>query len=1846
MFPSRAGASTLIRSLGQSGKPVQQLDQLWKSRLATLVTNLAEGMPEYLEIASLADQIRQDYSGRFLIEFLQNAADQASLAGLNDAPVYVSRTAQFVAVLNAGKPFEPRGLESITSLGLSTKDPSASIGNKGLGFKAVFEVAEAAEIYSAPIDKQSLMVDGGFRFALHSKPFLDSSFDHRIETLLDQLLEERGREAARIEERFGKPVKLVIAEEARQVPFFRFPLPLTQRDLEDRLHALALPFEAVASGSTLVVLRLYEDANAKKLVDEAIDELAGNLQGETLLFLRGVGSITLNDLDRKCGFTQIRSVLESRTLESGSGELSLVETRSHGWKEEEGAACSARWWVCSRTIGDPALTSADIDSEREELRAATKELPGERWQAVESAAIGVALPIPVHEDGRVEPLGADGLFSIGLPTKFPTGTPLWVDGAFYGTISRTRIALEHHAYNRLLFKHAFTLFEALLSELKQSPILLDRQTVTLAFETAEGPVAAKIEEADGLADGPIVLSRDGVTFRCADEVRLPDEHDTAFVEEALAILPNQAEYGLEWPEPALTAGARAVLQSLGVADAETASFLARPPSAPSLLELVAKAKLPAGREFWEPFVEWVITRMSGTALATQHFLPVQGGHLRAPSDKVFLAPAEMWTALRNTDDEAQLRLQIEVLCSESLNLLDEVRLSVRSPEDNALTALGKRLVEGVPPPLVQRANVTAILREVVGPYLRQLADTSRRQREALRLLRLVITWVLAENLTQVPSEALVVPTLSSEGEWAWRSPNEVYFGPGWLSRETGAILVEACSALGRPMLVSWEAFAKRAHLPREERQWWQAGLHRLGVATTPRVRTVNPRMATFKSRSYSELTITQYAGCPIPELSPYWSPYLEMVRHRPNQTCGGQEFVLRNFLWVDGLESEAGRAYVIALILANPGAYEPYLTAEISRSGSGQDRSEVIALWVHAIRTAGWDVIPVGEDGLVAAGRSWLLQGDQHSGRGRRYRALPCVRRRYEPAARLLQEFGVATLDKAAPQRLIAALQDIAGDLGGALDPMDPFLIALVGELYGRLQRRLSEDPDPAIVALLRGRPVPLYQGVRSSRLHAVDLPEGPEIFVNDKPTRAAVLDLAAASFLPIAARANWGSLLKLFRNAVGDPTRVRLVSEERVPLSFRPTSAPQGLLGYLEQAFPEQPILHHVAALLAFATTTGAEIRGPKLQQHLTAFRKAQVVGGAFPPNARIRSYLDEEQGAVPLLRVSDELRPHEVLAATWELVGQGYRDAWASYSAALVSRATQEFFDSRHVTPSDWAEIEDVVGQASGERFEHLKAVAFARWRKSRLAEGPDAFELAWGEARERASAVADLLGAAAPTTRESAEFLTHSSEDGMMAILRRAGVAVPEWQRARIALGQEAYRFVSVETAYESAARVLGTVMRVYAAGAASIPLSGAREAIEAVGKVAPEAVFLQSPADESTVMRRVLVDAVQVLKAPGRGLELLSRFVRNFRGLAAPTIQNLIAEVSRREVDLYRNYLEADREAQAVAERNALLDLASALAHRLGEPVDRARIEGDERVAALSRGWWANRFAVAARLRELLARSAPTTVKRLGEVNAFRGNVPASEVRAKVPELAVEEPAAEVPAQPPEPIRIEILGCSLEPDMVTNDLGHGSGGILGEKLGALASEAVDLQKLRTASEQGQPRVPTGRGGGGRSGWTYRADSGADSEAKELNGLIGEAYVYEVFRRELPEFDHHCWRSGNACRYGAAGSGDDSLGADFQYWDIGGRLSGTDSSPECWIEVKATSGDGDEPFFLTASEWELARECHRSNGGRLYVIVQVARVRSRPSIARVLRDPIHLQQRGLLHIETKDFLVYPPV
>lgn len=127
-----------------------QLEALWKNRLATLLTNLAKGLREHEEVASLAGHIGADYAGRFLIELLQNANDQALLGGAKHSTIVIVRTPDAVVVTNEGASFDEPGLLAITSLGVSPKNADVTIGNKGVGFKAVFQVTEAPEVFSAP----------------------------------------------------------------------------------------------------------------------------------------------------------------------------------------------------------------------------------------------------------------------------------------------------------------------------------------------------------------------------------------------------------------------------------------------------------------------------------------------------------------------------------------------------------------------------------------------------------------------------------------------------------------------------------------------------------------------------------------------------------------------------------------------------------------------------------------------------------------------------------------------------------------------------------------------------------------------------------------------------------------------------------------------------------------------------------------------------------------------------------------------------------------------------------------------------------------------------------------------------------------------------------------------------------------------------------------------------------------------------------------------------------------------------------------------------------------------------------------------------------------------------------------------------------------------------------------------------------------------------------------------------------------------------------------------------------------------------------------------------------------
>jgi uncharacterized protein DUF3883 len=92
--------------------------------------------------------VRQQYSGRYPFELLQNASDAAVEAGISGRACFtLTDTALIVA--DNGSGFGERQVEGICSLGRSPKAPGAAIGHKGLGFKSVGEITNRPQVISS-----------------------------------------------------------------------------------------------------------------------------------------------------------------------------------------------------------------------------------------------------------------------------------------------------------------------------------------------------------------------------------------------------------------------------------------------------------------------------------------------------------------------------------------------------------------------------------------------------------------------------------------------------------------------------------------------------------------------------------------------------------------------------------------------------------------------------------------------------------------------------------------------------------------------------------------------------------------------------------------------------------------------------------------------------------------------------------------------------------------------------------------------------------------------------------------------------------------------------------------------------------------------------------------------------------------------------------------------------------------------------------------------------------------------------------------------------------------------------------------------------------------------------------------------------------------------------------------------------------------------------------------------------------------------------------------------------------------------------------------------------------------
>jgi hypothetical protein len=1790
------------------------LDDLWRSRISVILHNLKSRESDHRELANIAQQIEADYHGRFLVELLQNASDQARAAGLSSSTVTVVRTRTLLAFVNQGEPFTEGGLRSVTSIGLSTKDPADSIGNKGVGFKSVFQVTDSPDIFSAATANQSFRTQLGLKFGLSVSPFENSAAQERAAKFITEVLAS-----------YQIPDALSVDDalyELRYAAPFKFPIPLSIVDLNRRVEQLGYEIE----GQTVVFLPLRQESELVHVVDNAIDELFEG-SGAAILFLPAVDTINVIDETRALSRTITRKPAGASSVVNGFGEIATIRTAINDGETRE-------WVVIKRVVGTADVVSADeAAAEATALNEEARSLPGSNWANVTKSPIEVAIPIlDSSADQASVSRGANGRICIGLPTKDGTGTPAWVNAHFHGTISRTGIDLKSKPYNSRLFRECVRLHGALIDYLKGHANYQFRQTATLAFQRSQGPLSVALFSLGGQGFGDVILASDGVNFQSAADTFVPDPDDLKLLQ---LMAPSEIlrEFGLRLPDIDLLTRARPQIESLaGKPNELKRAILAlnrRSDTNQSLLEYAANVNRQAGPEFWNPFLSWVVDRFHLSAITKQRILPVGAASLANSEENVFLPPASMRSDEVLSDADSEIT-SIPERIAESLRFLDERTLELRKPESRTLTELASKLAPNTGGGLVRRPRLDHLIRDAVGPLMASLRGDDQSRQLGVELLRQVVIWLWGVTDTgknRIERDAVRVPVIGDNGSWKWVAPNDVYFGPGWLEPRSSRLLNQAYGDKVGRFLLPWHEFSKAFDIAKA-RDAWIGALETLGVSRAPKIlRAPSSRPASLQSDNYIELSIIN-PSCSFKEAQPYWLQYLESVRHR--RVSSKYKFDFRSVTWIDGLERPESRTAVVELMLLHPEQYELHSKTFLERyNRPNEESSTVAAFWVHAISQNDWQVIPT-QNGVVACKDAWLVDPRQRGAIARRYALLPQVLGDFALSPAFLKSLGVTALEDGTVSRILSAL-DRLGKMCPELDDERALnALALSEELFYYLQ--IAYDVSPESLDGLPSLCLPLARGGAAIGV------KGDEITVayfDDEPARSAfVPGFSGAYCWPLEPRRATKALIAGIREQLGVSALIR-TSEAAVETGFieREGVPRQGLLDWLFSTFRSENVAIEIAALVAF-TGRPTDPNGEDFKRTWRMFQHAAIAFGAFPTSASGTSYFYDS--AKDLLQVDAGLNRYEIVESTWMLLGPSYRDTLAAYAKQLSEGDTTRFLAERHIESRERAIIESAIGLAAYDRLKHIKSVTLALWRVMFPGKQVEDFESEW-EANGRS--VPRIVRWLSRSDLEAVltQSLTLSEEDVAVQWITERIINTNQLQEARLALGSAPLQFSFQVARWNKIRNRIVAALQTNAARLVSTNLNAVERVLRQASVLAPDDSIACSPFD--TEIPPVIVSSIEELfvqLGPFDGDQFIRRRLEDIGKKSLAEIEAFdFDDAPRRDVVVYEDDDVGKRTRDAMSQFDGVVSVATNLAIKLGENLSVDSVLADNRVALLRSGWWANRFTLLTAIQRVMESIAPAVAQRMSDHRVFRDPGPANELRSRFEELR-EEVASLVNAIPRP--RITVFGREeLEDDMFL-DLLKGSGGRIGQVLGGFAAQQTldqlviegARERVIITSSQSKSRQSS-RGGSAQK----------TNKERDIAGHLGEVFLYECFRKLLPSFDETCWVSANRERYGLEGKGNDSLGYDFHYRDIDCLLVKNGDAPICNIEVKSTVSDGDEPFPMSANEWDRARQCHES-GDATYVIVRVRRVRDNPQIFDIVVDPFKLYRSGNIGMIVRDFLV----
>ena len=996
------GSSTRSVSNAAVGQNGFGVEALWRIQINSIRDQIISGAKDYLEVANLAEHIGADYHGRFLIELVQNAEDPSrqtspTASRHRATRLIIVRTDTAVAVLNQGMPFAGKDIKAITSLGLSTKNPETSLGNKGVGFKAVFQVTDSPEIYSAPESGGSIWSIHANRFCMQGKPFADAVFMESISGLVEEeMLRDPDRAAALQEQASGENPASYLLDELQRAAPFKFPKQLTLEDQERRIEELGLSRETVGKMSTMVVLPLLNRPGTRETVDVALEEMRQlDHPGSTLLFLTGIGRLWIFDRVKE----KTRLLLRH---DRGDGEYLERGINIRNVTTMEGTitstGCDRRkslWWLASRRFGRDGSDSSTSAKEEDRIADAVEDLRIATWKDVRSAYAGVALPRSQSSGDKLKPLGADGVICIGLPTHVHTGLPVWLNGPFHGHISRTVVDFKDQQYNRLILEEGTGLFWSAIEYIKQRTAVEDQRHASLMLEQGDGPYQVRVAEHRQVPIQEVVLDVGQNTFLQPCKLRVPVVEDLGAYDRFFATIENITQYGFCLPDGVLLRNCWGLLDGLAGAvniAVDDSIYLQHLKGRDSLLEAAALEHRGDGCEWWEAFLGWVVARFDFSDLQNQRILPVGGNALATANDRVFFRP------LMGSPLGEQSRQQDELVGPQSpeeiiddldeaflydLAFLDEQCVQVRQQVgQRPLTDLARKLSPEQGAVLVRNPRRPEIINEVLAPYLSKICiDTEERVR-ALTVLAQIADWL--HNMKSGPREmvnlqSIRVPVTGEDNEWAWVVPIGVYFGDEWLGHEIDELIGMAygdLDALRLPSLSSFQGLAGND----SARDVWRVRFSALGVLDVPRlIRASTARRVYLKASYNNELSVETSHKCPIPQAGNYWGAYLSYVAKRPTEVKTGQPYYVRDPIWIDGIERENARDPIFRLVLREPERFSGSVRVSVERDQGG-DARQMPSMWVHAVLDQQWPVIPTNL-GPRAPSKAWRMSEEMKRSR-------------------------------------------------------------------------------------------------------------------------------------------------------------------------------------------------------------------------------------------------------------------------------------------------------------------------------------------------------------------------------------------------------------------------------------------------------------------------------------------------------------------------------------------------------------------------------------------------------------------------------------------------------------------------------------------------------------------------------------------------------------------------------------------------------------------------------------------------------------------------------------------------